>query len=69
MKFTEDESLALAPFISVILLIWAVYDIRSGRTSDKYRYDKREYPANYWTSVVARILLSIAGFAVYVFKR
>ena len=68
MKATEDN-LALYPFIGVVLLIWAVHDIRSGRTSDRYCYDKREYPANYWTSVVARLLLAIACFAVAVFKR
>ena len=68
MKAT-DATLALAPFIGVILLIWAVHDIRKGRTSDRYCYARREYPANYWTSVVARLLLAIGCFAVAFFKR
>ena len=68
MKATDD-TLALVPFAGVILLIWVVHDIKTGRTSDKYHYDKREYPANYWTSVVARLLLAIGCFAVAVFKR
>lgn len=68
MKPTEDN-LALAPIAGVILLLWAVHDISKGRTSDNYCYARREHPANFWTSVVARLLLAIACFAVAVFKR
>ena len=68
MKATDD-TLAPAPFRGVILLIWAVHDIKTGRTSDNYCYARREHPANFWTSVVARLLLAIACFAVAVFKR
>lgn len=28
MKATEDESLALALFVGVVLLLWAVHDIK-----------------------------------------
>lgn len=55
----DERKVELEILAAIAVLIWTIHDIKTGRTSDRYRYSKKDYPANYWTSVTFRLLLSI----------